>query len=457
MTTFRELIRKVKTEIREVTAEEAQQAAQKGALLVDVREADEWAQGHAPGALHIPRGFLEIRIEESAKDKDAKVVLYCAGGTRSAFAARSLQELGYTDVVSLTGGFGRWKEAGLPVEVPKTLSSEQRQRYSRHLLVPEVGEAGQAKLLDSKVLLVGAGGLGCPAGLYLAAAGVGTLGIVDSDVVDLSNLQRQVLHTNARVGRLKTESAAETIHALNPDVNVVRHDLRLDFSNVMEVLRPYDLILDGSDNFSTKYLINDAAYFLGKPNVYGSIFRFEGQVTVFAPGQGPCYRCLFAEPPPAGLAPSCDEAGVLGVLPGVIGLLQATEAVKVLLGRGQPLIGRLLAYALGRDSPSSRRTRSALRLAARNPRSDRQDLAWCATDPAAPSEARPCSPGERECPCRFASVAAAAVHRRAKCRQVEGDGGRRSAPRAAQGAARRHATPRRLRSHVHLRQRRVTS
>jgi len=393
MTTLRDLLRKVRSEIREVTPEGAQHAAQKGALLVDVREADEWAQGHALGALHIPRGYLEIRIEEKAKDKASPIVLYCAGGTRSAFAARSLQELGYADVVSLTGGFGRWKEAGLPVVVPKTLSSEQRQRYSRHLLVPEVGEAGQAKLLDSKVLLVGAGGLGCPAGLYLAAAGVGTLGIVDSDVVDLSNLQRQVLHTNARVGRLKTESAAETIHALNPDVNVVRHDLRLDSSNVLEVLRPYDLILDGSDNFSTKYLINDAAYFLGKPNVYGSIFRFEGQVTVFAPGQGPCYRCLFAEPPPAGLAPSCDEAGVLGVLPGVIGLLQATEAVKVLLGRGQPLIGRLLAYDALEPSFTEFKTRRdpRCRLCGEKPEiKTAEDLTWsCHFDPAAPSERSP--------------------------------------------------------------------
>jgi adenylyltransferase/sulfurtransferase len=390
MTTFRELIRTVKSGIREVTPEEAQQSAQKGALLVDVREADEWAQGHAPGALHIPRGFLELRIEEKAKDKDAPVVLYCAGGTRSAFAARSLQELGYTDVASLSGGFGKWKEAGLPVVVPKTLSSEQRQRYSRHLLVPEVGEAGQAKLLDSKVLLIGAGGLGCPAGLYLAAAGVGTLGVVDSDVVDLSNLQRQVLHTNARVGRLKTESAAETIHALNPDVQVVRHDLRLDSSNVIEVMKPYDLILDGSDNFSTKYLVNDAAYFLGKPNVYGSIFRFEGQVTVFARDKGPCYRCLFAEPPPAGLAPSCDEAGVLGVLPGVVGLLQATEAIKLLLGRGRPLIGRLLAYDALEPSFTEFKTRRdpRCRLCGEAPEIKTvEDLAWsCHFDPGAPRE-----------------------------------------------------------------------
>ncbi len=390
MTTFRELIRKVKTEIREVTPEEAQQAAHRGALLVDVREADEWAQGHAPGALHIPRGFLEIRIEEKAKDKAAPLVLYCAGGTRSAFAARSLQELGYTDVVSLAGGFGRWKEAGLPVAVPKTFTSEQRQRYSRHLLVPEVGEAGQAKLLDSKVLLVGAGGLGSPAGLYLAAAGVGTIGVLDSDVVDLSNLQRQVLHTNARVGRLKTESAAETMQSLNPDVKVVRHDLRLESSNVLEVLKPYDVILDGSDNFSTKYLVNDASYFLGKPNVYGSIYRFEGQVAVFHRGHGPCYRCLFPEPPPAGLAPSCDEAGVLGVLPGTVGLLQATETIKLLVGRGTPLIGRLLTFDALEPSFTEFKTRRdpRCRLCGEQPEIKTvEDLAWsCHFDPTAPRE-----------------------------------------------------------------------
>ena len=344
MTTFRELLSQVKTGIREVTPHEAQAAAASGALLVDVREADEWAQGHAPGAVHIPRGFLELRIEEEAKEKGAPVVLYCAGGTRSALAARSLQEMGFADVVSVAGGFGKWKEAGLEIVVPKTFSAEQRQRYSRHLLVPEIGEAGQAKLLASKVLLIGAGGLGSPAGLYLAAAGVGTIGLVDSDVVDLSNLQRQVLHTNARVGRPKTESAAETLRALNPDVNVVRHDLRLDSSNVLDVLKPYDVIVDGCDNFATKYLVNDAAVFAGKPVVYGSIYRFDGQASVFFPKQGPCYRCLFPEPTPPELAPSCDEAGVLGVLPGVVGLIQATEAIKLILGKGDLLVGRLLTY-----------------------------------------------------------------------------------------------------------------
>jgi adenylyltransferase/sulfurtransferase len=315
---------------------------------VDVRETDEWSQGHVPGSVFIPRGYLELRIEEKVPEKSAEVLLYCAGGTRSALAARSLQDLGYTRVASVAGGFGKWKEAGLPIVVPRTLSAEQSRRYSRHLLVPEVGEAGQQKLLESKVLLVGAGGLGSPAGLYLAAAGVGTLGVVDSDVVDLTNLQRQVLHTTASVGRPKTESAEITIRGLNPDVRVVRHDLRLEASNVMEVMAPYDVIVDGCDNFATKYLVNDAAVLAGKTNLYGSIFRFDGQASTFVARQGPCYRCLYPEPTPTELAPSCDEAGVLGVLPGVIGLIQATEAIKAVLGRGDLLQGRLLTYdALG--------------------------------------------------------------------------------------------------------------
>jgi molybdopterin/thiamine biosynthesis adenylyltransferase/rhodanese-related sulfurtransferase len=348
VSTFKELIRKVKGEIREVSVEEAQLRAQQGAVLVDVREADEVSQGHVPGSLFIPRGFLEQRIEEKVKDRAQEVVVYCAGGTRSAFAAKSLAELGYANVSSMAGGFGRWKEAGFPIVVPKALSAEQKRRYSRHLLVPEVGEAGQEKLLASKVLLVGAGGLGSPAGLYLAAAGVGTLGLVDSDVVDLTNLQRQVLHTTASVGKPKTESAEATIRALNPDVRVVRHDLRLEAGNVMDVLAPYDVVLDGCDNFATKYLVNDAAVLLGKTNVYGSIFRFDGQASTFVPKDGPCYRCLYPEPTPSELAPSCDEAGVLGVLPGVVGLVQATEAIKALLGKGELLKGRLLAYdALG--------------------------------------------------------------------------------------------------------------
>lgn len=348
MSTFKELIRKVKGEVREISVAEAHARGAQGAVLIDVREADEWSQGHAPGALFIPRGFLELRVEERVPDKAAEVLLYCAGGTRSALAAKALGELGYTRVFSVAGGFGQWKQAGLPIEVPRTLTAEQRERYSRHLLVPEVGEAGQLKLLASKVLLVGAGGLGSPAGLYLAAAGVGTLGLVDSDIVDRSNLQRQVLHTNASIGKPKTESAAATLRALNPDVQVVRHDLRLDSGNVLDVIAPYDVIVDGCDNFTTKYLVNDAAVLTGKPVVYGSIFRFDGQATVFVPRRGPCYRCLYPEPTPQELAPSCDEAGVLGVLPGVLGLIQATEALKLLLGQGTTLQGRLLTYdALG--------------------------------------------------------------------------------------------------------------
>ncbi len=344
MSRFKELFRSVRSGIREVSAEEAKARAAAGAVLIDVRETDEWSNGHVPSAVFIPRGFLEQRIEEKLPERSQEIVVYCAGGTRSAFAARTLHELGYSNVVSMAGGFGKWKELGFPFQVPRALSTEQKNRYSRHLLVPEVGEAGQARLLESKVLLVGAGGLGSPAGLYLAAAGVGTLGLLDSDVVDLTNLQRQVLHTTASVGKLKTESAAATIAALNPDVKVVRHDLRLDSSNVMDVIAPYDVIVDGCDNFTTKYLVNDAAVLAGKTNIFGSIYRFDGQASVFAPGKGPCYRCIFPEPTPTELAPSCDEAGVLGVLPGVIGLIQATEAIKVILGKGTLLVGRLLTY-----------------------------------------------------------------------------------------------------------------
>src|SRR5262245_7510456 len=277
MTTFKELIREVKSQIREVTPEEARAKADKGAVLVDVREPDEWANGHIPGAVYIPRGYLELRVEEKVPDRSADVVVYCAGGTRSAFGAKSLQELGYKNVTSMAGGFGKWKESGFPIVVPRSLTAEQKNRYSRHLLVPEVGEAGQQKLLDSKVLLIGAGGLGSPAGLYLAAAGVGTLGIVDDDVVDDSNLQRQVLHTTDRVGMPKVESARWAIEALNPDVKVVAHETRLTKENVLDIFAQYDIILDGTDNFATRYLINDACVLLGKPNVHGSIFRFEGQ------------------------------------------------------------------------------------------------------------------------------------------------------------------------------------
>ncbi len=313
-------------------------------VVVDVREREEWEQGYIPGSVFIPRGFLEMRIEDRVPDKDAPVCVYCAGGVRSAFATKAMQQLGYTNVKSVQGGFSEWKHAGLPFETPRNWTRDQLQRYSRHFLIPEVGESGQGKLLDSKVLLIGAGGLGSPAGLYLAAAGVGTIGIIDSDIVDLSNLQRQVLHTTDSVGTPKTESAREMITKLNPDVRVVLYQERLSNENVVDLVRDYDIILNGADNFPTRYLLNDACVMLGKTIVDGCIFRFEGQVTVFQPGVGPCYRCLFPEPPPAELAPSCDQAGVLGVLPGTVGMLQATEVIKLILGQGEPLVGRLLTY-----------------------------------------------------------------------------------------------------------------
>ena len=341
-----ELLKVARTQVPEVApAELAREIQAHRPALIDVREKYETDQGIVPGAKLVPRGFLELRIEETLPDRDADVVLYCAGGTRSLLAGKTLQEMGYRKVRSLRGGYGAWKDAGLPVEVPFRLTDAQRNRYSRHLLIPEVGETGQAKLLKSKVLLIGAGGLGSPAALYLAAAGVGRLGLVDDDVVDESNLQRQVLHDTERVGMPKTESARQTIQKLNPDVTVDEHRVRLTRENALELFRPYDLIIDGSDNFGTRYLVNDACVLLGKPNVHGSIFRFDGQATTFIPGGGrPCYRCLFPEPPPPELAPSCQEAGVLGVLPGVIGLIQAVEGVKLILGQGEPLVGRLLLY-----------------------------------------------------------------------------------------------------------------
>jgi molybdopterin/thiamine biosynthesis adenylyltransferase/rhodanese-related sulfurtransferase len=341
---FRDLLAETKASIREIDVQTADHLRREGAVLVDVREQDEVDQGMVPGALHIPRGYLEQQIEDKAPDRDRPIAVYCAGGTRSAFAAKTLQELGYTDVASVSGGFNSWKNANLPWSTPQTLSADQRRRYSRHLLIPEVGEEGQRKLLDAKVLLVGAGGLGSPAGYYLAAAGVGTIGVLDADTVDDSNLQRQILHTTDRLGMAKTESARIAIESLNPDVTVIEHQTRLHKENVLDIFAGYDIILDGTDNFATRYLINDATVLLGKPNIHGSIFRFEGQATTFMPGQGPCYRCLFPTPPPPDLAPSCAEAGVLGVLPGTIGLLQATEVVKLILGVGEPLIGRLLTY-----------------------------------------------------------------------------------------------------------------
>ncbi len=343
---FPQLLRHVKQQIREAGPSDVFEATKQPhpPVLLDVRELDEYQQGALRGAIHIPRGYLELRIESEVPDRDQPVVVYCAGGVRSALAAVSLQSLGYTDVVSMETGFNGWKNAGLPYNVPRTLDAAQRNRYSRHLLIPEIGEAGQIKLLESKVLLVGAGGLGSPAALYLAAAGVGTIGLVDSDVVDESNLQRQILHSTARLGQPKTSSARQALEALNPDVRVVEHNERLVAENVMGIIGRYDLIVDGADNFPTRYLLNDASLLARKPVVHGSIFRFEGQLTVFQPYEGPCYRCIFPEPPPPELAPSCAEAGVLGVLPGIVGSLQALEALKLLLGIGEPLIGRLLLF-----------------------------------------------------------------------------------------------------------------
>jgi molybdopterin/thiamine biosynthesis adenylyltransferase/rhodanese-related sulfurtransferase len=340
---FREMLAEVKQRVREVDPATAE-ALRPGAVFVDVREGDEYEQGAVPGALFLPRGVLEVQVEGRLPDKSQPLVVYCAGGTRSAFAADTLQTLGYSDVVSMAGGFNRWKDEGRPWSAPRTLTPEQRNRYHRHLLLPEVGEAGQQKLLESKVLLLGAGGLGSPAALYLAAAGVGTLGIVDMDVVDASNLQRQILHSIDRIGERKVLSAKRTIESLNPDVQVIPHDVRLGADNVVEMLSAYDVVVDGTDNFPTRYLVNDASLLAKVPVVHGSIFRFEGQVTVFKPYEGPCYRCLVPEPPPPELAPSCAEAGVLGVLPGIIGSIEALEALKLLLGIGDPLVGRLLAY-----------------------------------------------------------------------------------------------------------------
>ena len=344
MPTYQELLDRARARVREADPATARQLQERGATFIDVREQDEFDQGAIPGAVHIPRGYLEMRVENAVPDRNAPVVIYCAGGTRSLFGAETLQQLGYAEVRSLAGGFNAWKSASLPWRVPQTLTPDQRRRYSRHLILPEVGEAGQRKLLDARVLIVGAGGLGSPAALYLAAAGVGTLGVVDDDVVDDSNLQRQVIHSTERLGMGKAASARAAITALNPDVQVVTHETRLTRDNVIDVLGAYDVILDGTDNFATRYLINDACVLLRRPNVHGSIFRFEGQATTFIAGEGPCYRCLFPSPPPPELAPSCAEAGVLGLLPGMIGMIQATEAAKLVLGIGEALVGRLLTY-----------------------------------------------------------------------------------------------------------------
>ena len=363
MTSYRELLSSIRAQIAEVDAarvRELLESEERPAALVDVRERDEWEQGRIPGATHIPRGSLESRIEGAVPDRGRPLVVYCAVGNRAAFAAKTLTELGYENVVSLAGGIADWQRNGFPIDLPRSLDPEKRTRYSRHLLIPEVGEEGQLKLLESRVLLVGAGGLGSPASLYLTAAGVGKLGLVDADVVDETNLQRQIVHSTSSLGEPKVDSARRSLEALNPDVQVATYRERLTSENIDRILDDgWDVIVDGADNFPTRYLVNDASVWHGIPVVHGSIFRFEGQVTVFKPGDegGPCYRCLFPQPPPPELAPSCAEGGVLGVLPGVIGSLQANEALKLALGTGDPLVGRLMLF----DALSATFTEVALR------------------------------------------------------------------------------------------------
>jgi molybdopterin/thiamine biosynthesis adenylyltransferase/rhodanese-related sulfurtransferase len=354
MRSGQQLIREIRSKIEEVDPSEVKDAlelrdsngsADEAITIIDVREQHEFEQGHLPGAVHVPRGHLESRIEGVVPDRSRRIVAYCATGTRSALAANTLkEELGYESVASMNGGFTLWRDRGYPFLAPQVLSAEQKERYSRHLLIPEVGLEGQQKLLDAKVLLVGAGGLGSPAALYLAAAGVGTLGIVDDDDVDLTNLQRQVIHNSERIGQPKVESARETIAALNPDVEVKPYRTRLTADNVLDLIRDYDVIVDGADNFPTRYLLNDAAVRERKPVVHASILGFDGQLTVFVPYEGPCYRCLYPQPPPADLAPSCGANGVLGVLPGIMGLLQANETIKLIIGQGEPLVGKLLLF-----------------------------------------------------------------------------------------------------------------
>ncbi|HZA55630.1 MAG TPA: molybdopterin-synthase adenylyltransferase MoeB [Candidatus Udaeobacter sp.] len=344
---FQEIMADARKEIPEFTAQQVNDLLNnngKPTVILDVREKDEWREGHLDGAVSLPRGFLEIKVESTLPDKDTPVIAYCAGGVRSLLAAKMMREMGYQNVSSMAGGYAAWKNAGYKWVQDFQYSPEQLIRYSRHFLLSEVGEEGQAKLLKAKVLMVGAGGLGCPSAYYLAAAGVGTIGIIDNDVVDLSNLQRQILHTNDRVGKPKVESAKMTLEALNPDVKVIPYQAKLTSANIMEIIKDYDIVVDGSDNFPTRYLVNDACILTKTPNVHGSIFQFDGQATVFYPGKGPCYRCLYPEPPPADMAPSCAEAGVLGVLPGLIGVIEALEAIKLILGKGDPLIGRLLCF-----------------------------------------------------------------------------------------------------------------
>lgn len=345
MASFRELLNKAKLVIKEIDTAGAQQRILNGSpVVLDVREPDEFEQGALDGVVHIPRGHLEAQVEQRIQDHDAEIIVYCAGGVRSAFAAQTLGELGYTDVMSMDGGFGKWKDEGRNWVTPKTLSPEQRNRYQRHLLLPEIGDEGQQKLLNARVLMLGAGGLGSPAALYLAAAGVGTIGIIDMDIVDESNLQRQVLHNLDRIGDRKVDSAKKTLTLLNPDVDVVTYDTRLGADNILDILEGWDVVVDGADNFPSRYVLNDASVKLGIPVVHGSIYRFEGQITVFDPLNGPTYRDYIPVPPPAELAPSCAEAGVLGVLPGIVGTIQALETIKVILGLGDSLRGRILAF-----------------------------------------------------------------------------------------------------------------
>jgi sulfur-carrier protein adenylyltransferase/sulfurtransferase len=344
---FQDIMAEARKDVPEITPQQVNDLLTnngKSHVLLDVRESDEWRQGHLEGALPLPRGFLEIKVETAIPDKNAPIIAYCAGGVRSLLAAKAMKEMGYQNVSSMSGGYTAWKNGGFKWVQDFQYTPEQLIRYSRHFLLPEVGEAGQAKLLQAKVLMVGAGGLGSPSAYYLAAAGVGTLGIIDNDVVDISNLQRQILHANDRVGTPKVESAKKTLEALNPDVKVIPYNAKLTSENIMEIIKDYDLVVDGCDNFPTRYLVNDACVLAGKPNVHGSIFQFEGQATVFYPGKGPCYRCLYPEPPPAEMAPSCAEAGVLGVLPGLIGVIEALEAIKIILDKGDTLVGRLVHF-----------------------------------------------------------------------------------------------------------------
>ena len=344
---FQDIMAEARKDVPEITPQQVNDLLTnngKSHVLLDVRESDEWRQGHLEGALPLPRGFLEIKVETAIPDKNAPIIAYCAGGVRSLLAAKAMKEMGYQNVSSMSGGYTAWKNGGFKWVQDFQYTPEQLIRYSRHFLLPEVGEAGQAKLLQAKVLMVGAGGLGSPSAYYLAAAGVGTLGIIDNDVVDISNLQRQILHANDRVGTPKVESAKKTLEALNPDVKVIPYNAKLTSENIMEIIKDYDLVVDGCDNFPTRYLVNDACVLAGKPNVHGSIFQFEGQATVFYRGKGPCYRCLYPEPPPAEMAPSCAEAGVLGVLPGLIGVIEALEAIKIILDKGESLVGRLVHF-----------------------------------------------------------------------------------------------------------------